>query len=69
MHQWRPESSWPVDLEIPDTSDHIEVTVVMVKLYVVFQTGGGYKTIYGLTNRKASTAAVTINARRVFKKV
>jgi hypothetical protein len=58
-----------VDFEIPDTSDHVEVTVVMVKLYIVFQASGRDKAIYGLTNRKASPAAVTINGGRVLENV
>ncbi len=63
------KSLGPVDFEIPDASDRIKVAVVMVKLCVVFQASGGYKAIYGLANRKASTAAVTINTCRVLKKM
>ena len=62
------KSLGPVDFEIPDTSDRVKITIVMVKLDIVFQAGGGYKTIYGLTNRKASTTTVTINTRRALKK-
>ena len=58
-----------MDFEISDAGYHIEVTVVMIKLYIVLQASGRNKAIYGFANRQTAAATVTINTCRFLKQV